>query len=362
MSLMRHAAIAAVTVALCGPAPAVATEQVGEAVLIKTSVTGQSGPLVAKDPVHRDERIQTSNSGLGQFVFRDGTKLAVGWGSSVVIDKFVFDDSNSVKKLSIKAAKGTFRWISGNSNSSAYQILTPAGTIGVRGTVFDFYVGRDGTTAVVLLNGRAQFCGANGCRQLKQHCDCVVATPGGGVSDTRRVNRSIFATLGNQRALSFLTGTQRLSTGFGTMGTSCGLSMAAAGFSDPSRNPDSRAETPARPNNPDTPGKPDNPAKPDSPGKPNSPGKPSNPGTPNPPDRPNTPDRPSTPDKPGGPDKPGTPDTPNKPDKPDSPDTDRHHHDKGRGHHDHGHGRGNGHSEGDSDGDHGEHGHGPNRR
>jgi hypothetical protein len=142
MSPLRTAAIVATSVALCGPVPAIAAEQVGEAVLIRTAVTGQTGPLVVKDPVHRDERIRTSNSGLGQFVFRDGTKLAVGWGSSVVIDKFVFDDSKSVKKLSIKAAKGTFRWISGNSKSSAYEILTPAGTIGVRGTVFDFYIGR----------------------------------------------------------------------------------------------------------------------------------------------------------------------------------------------------------------------------
>ena len=53
-------------------------------------------------------------------MFRDGTKLAVGWGSSVVIDKYVFDDDASVKQLSIKAAKGTFRWISGKSKSSAY--------------------------------------------------------------------------------------------------------------------------------------------------------------------------------------------------------------------------------------------------
>ncbi|TGV72847.1 hypothetical protein EN788_72790, partial [Mesorhizobium sp. M2D.F.Ca.ET.145.01.1.1] len=80
------------------------------------------------------ERISTSNSGLGQFVFLDGTKLAVGWGSSVVIDKYIFNDDNSVKKLTIRAAKGTFRWISGSSPSSAYQIVTPAGTIGVRGT------------------------------------------------------------------------------------------------------------------------------------------------------------------------------------------------------------------------------------
>ncbi len=151
------------------------TERVGTATLIKTAVNGDYGSLEVKEPVHRNERIRTSKSGLGEFLFRDGTKLAVGWGSNVVIDKFVFDDSNSVQKLSIKVAKGTFRWVSGLSKSTAYEINTPAGTIGVRGTKFDFYVGADGTTAVVLLSGSAQFCGAGGCVQLRRRCDCVIA-------------------------------------------------------------------------------------------------------------------------------------------------------------------------------------------
>jgi hypothetical protein len=157
MSYFRGVAIAALSVTLFSPLPTRAAEQVGEAVLIKTEVTGAGGPLRVDAPVHRNEKIKTSLSGLGQFLFRDGTKLAVGWGSSVTIDKFVYDDTDSVKKLTIKAAKGTFRWISGNSKSSAYQILTPAGTIGVRGTAFDFFVGPDGTTAVVLLSGAARF-------------------------------------------------------------------------------------------------------------------------------------------------------------------------------------------------------------
>jgi len=163
---------------LCFPFPAYAEVAVGEATLIKTEVAGENGPLVVKDPVHRDERIRTSIGGLGQFVFRDGTKLAVGAGSSVVIDSYVYDDANSVKKLTIKAAKGTFRWISGNSSSSAYSIVTPAGTIGVRGTAFDVYVAPNGTTAMVLLNGSAQFCGAGGCKQLREQCDCVIASRG----------------------------------------------------------------------------------------------------------------------------------------------------------------------------------------
>ena len=86
---MRGPGVVTLCVALFGPVPTMAAEQVGEAVLIKTAVTGANGPLAVKGPVHRDERIRTSKSGLGEFVFLDGTKLAVGWGSSVVIDKFV---------------------------------------------------------------------------------------------------------------------------------------------------------------------------------------------------------------------------------------------------------------------------------
>ena len=227
-------------------APSVqAAEEVGKAVLIKTAVTGQNGPLAEQAPVHRDERIKTSQSGLGQFVFRDGTKLAVGWGSSVVIDKYVFNDDASVKQLSIKAVKGTFRWISGKSKSSAYSIVTPAGTIGVRGTVFDFYVNRDGTTAMVLLEGKASFCGSNGCKQLTKKCDCVIGTPRKGVTDPTRVSRATLAALGTNKALPFLSGTQELTSSFGR-GPSCGMRTASIQQNEGSpRQPSRNTSAPA---------------------------------------------------------------------------------------------------------------------
>lgn len=256
MSGWRNIWIAGICFALSGAWPAFAAEPVGQATLIKTEVTGQSGPIIVNDEVHRDERIRTSQSGLGQFIFRDGTKLAVGWGSSVVIDKYVYDDSDSVKRLSIKAAKGTFRWVSGNSKSSAYQIQTPAGTIGVRGTAFDFYVGPDGTTAVVLLNGAATFCGPGGCRQLQQRCDCVIARPNGNMTDAQPVNRSVLQRLGNQRALPFLSGNQSLTGGLGLLG---GCRMASV---DPERK-DPLRQTP-RPRDPD-PQPPQQPQKQDAP-------------------------------------------------------------------------------------------------
>ncbi len=222
--------IAALT-ALLSASVAFAQEQVGQATLIKTAVTGDAGPLAIKSPVHRNERISTSQSGLGEFTFRDGTKFAVGGNSSVVIDRFVFDDSNTFNQLTLNAARGSFRWISGKSKSEAYEIVTPAGTIGVRGTRLDIFVGPGGLTSVVLLEGAAQFCGANGCQQLRRRCDVVVATPGAGVSDPARVDRGIFQSVGTDRAFPFLSGRQRLTRGFyGFASGSCGLSGSRSGL------------------------------------------------------------------------------------------------------------------------------------
>lgn len=241
-----------------------AAERVGEAVLVKTTVTGDGGTLAARSPVYRDERIRTSNTGLGEFVFRDGTKFAVGGNSSVVIDRFVFDGSSSVKNLTIKAAKGSFRWISGGSPSSAYKINTPAGTVGIRGTALDIFVGAGGKTAVVLLSGQARFCGRNGCRELKRRCDVVVATPGGGIADPRRVHAGILKELGSPRALPFLSGHQQLSGKF-RAGSGCQLS---ASLEKAPAQPRTGAKG-APPSQPDPPSPPSPPSSP-SPGKGNN--------------------------------------------------------------------------------------------
>ncbi|WEX86750.1 FecR domain-containing protein [Sinorhizobium garamanticum] len=293
MSHLRGAAIVALGVMFFGPVSAMAAEAIGEAVRIRTEVRGANGLLAVKDPVYRDERILTSKSGLGQFVFRDGTKLAVGWGSSVVIDKFVFDDSNNLQKLSLRATKGTFRWVSGKSKSTAYEILTPAGTIGVRGTAFDFYVGGDGTTALVLLNGEASFCGPGGCKQLTKRCDCVIANRNGNITDTRRVNRRILETLGNEGALPFLSGNQQLSGGLGWVGGGCSLRAALPipGTQQErfTPQPEKKQAQPQKPRKPDKP-----PPKPDKPEKPPRPEKPEKPPRPEKPEKPPLPEKPET--------------------------------------------------------------------
>ena len=110
-----------------------AAEKVGQAVKINVTVTGASGSMSTGDAVHRDERVRANASGVGQFQFDDGTKLAIGPNATVVIDKYVLGEGGKVKKLSVRVTKGTLRIISGGSSPKAYSIITPAGTMGIRG-------------------------------------------------------------------------------------------------------------------------------------------------------------------------------------------------------------------------------------
>jgi hypothetical protein len=110
-----------------------AAERVGQAVKINVTVTGDSGVMSTGDPVHRAERVRANASGVGQFQFDDGTKLAVGPNATIVIDKYVLGEGGRLSKLTVRATKGTFRFISGKSSPKAYTIITPAGTMGIRG-------------------------------------------------------------------------------------------------------------------------------------------------------------------------------------------------------------------------------------
>ena len=219
--------IAALTLPLMLAPGAFAAEQIGKALAITVTVSGDNGILRASSPIHRDERIRASNSGTGQFEFRDGTKLAVGPNSSVVLDRSIFAGDSTFQSLTLKATRGTFRWVSGTSKSSAYKVNTPFGTLGVRGTVVDVYVGSS-TAAVVILEGHATFCGNDGtCKRLERGCDIVRANRKGLLDDSTEQSKTAVSGVRNEVSFPFLMGTQKLSKPFQVGGGKCGLSASA---------------------------------------------------------------------------------------------------------------------------------------
>jgi hypothetical protein len=115
--------------------------------------------------------VVTGDAGLVQILFDDRTELVVGPRSRLVIEDYLLRADGSAGKFAINALSGTFRFATGNAAKDRYLIKTPTGTIGVRGTEFDFTVDDIKGTRVLLFSGGLQLCNLKGvCVSLDGTC------------------------------------------------------------------------------------------------------------------------------------------------------------------------------------------------
>jgi hypothetical protein len=168
---MRYAASALVTCGLlisAGGAAAEAVEPIGEAVQVVNLVTAElmrdTRSLRNGDVVREDEIIEVGSDGSGELVLNDDTKIALGPGSRLVLDKFVYD-SDRKGSILINLAKGTLRFVTGLAEKPAYVIRVPSASITVRGTIFDLFVEQSGSSWLLLQDGGVRVCTDGGaCR------------------------------------------------------------------------------------------------------------------------------------------------------------------------------------------------------
>ncbi|MGB8313207.1 MAG: FecR domain-containing protein [Aestuariivirga sp.] len=162
----------AVLSATASQSTALAADAIGKvaAVLGKPSASGPGGDrdLKAGAAVYEDDKIEV-RSGNAQIILADGTRLVVGPGSTLVLDRFLMTGGNTAEKVSIKALRGTFRFITGRSAKSAYDIQTANATIGIRGTGFDFWTQKQ--TGVAVLEGKVKLCRDDKCVDLHEGCE-----------------------------------------------------------------------------------------------------------------------------------------------------------------------------------------------
>ena len=140
-----------------------AADGAGKAVAVvdAANAKGQSGDRVLSvgGEIFVGDTVVTDSIGEAQLLFNDGTRMVVGANSSLVIDQALFRGGASDNKFAVRALGGAFRFISGDSGDKGYSIKTPAATIGVRGTAFDFVVDPEtGETKMVLLDGETEMC------------------------------------------------------------------------------------------------------------------------------------------------------------------------------------------------------------
>src|SRR5215211_511786 len=99
--------------------------------------------LSAGSEIYANETVRTGNLGMADLVFLDNTNLSVGPTSEVLLDKFVYDPTGSSGSVVMNATRGAFRFVTGSQAKHVYQVNTPYGTLGVRGTVVELVVKPD---------------------------------------------------------------------------------------------------------------------------------------------------------------------------------------------------------------------------
>jgi hypothetical protein len=228
---------------------------IGTTVDASTQVVGSGSGgrrLIRKDsPVFSDDRFRANRTGNAQIVLKDNTRIVVGPNAQVTIDDFVFATDTTFKKITVKATKGAFRFISGRSGSSAYSIETPTGTIGVRGTAFDVAI-EPGRTHVAVVRGAVEMC-PNGGR-----CDTISGWCSYGVMSNRQVNDqgSLRARpVADRELFALMRGERQLRNQFRHFGPSCASRATLTlpntpDFAPPSVSPPAGAPAQAQPQQP----------------------------------------------------------------------------------------------------------------
>lgn len=184
-------AFAFTTIIALSASPAPAAEPIGAAVVIVKQVTASLGAdartLQNSDNVHQDELIEVSADGLGELKLNDATKVALGPGSKLLLDKFVYDPNKSSGAIAVNLMAGTFRFITGVASKPSYVVRVPQASITVRGTIFDVYVQPDGVSWLLLLEGAVKICDERGqCRVLEEVGKLVRVTDTGIVEQPTR--------------------------------------------------------------------------------------------------------------------------------------------------------------------------------
>ncbi len=114
--------------------------------------------------IRLNDELRTGSGARLQLTLADNTVLTLGADARLVIDRFIFSPDKQNNALSITAAQGAFRFISGQIGKVAgadLRIITQVATIGVRGT--DFLAGPiDGNYGVLLLDGAVEVANPGG--------------------------------------------------------------------------------------------------------------------------------------------------------------------------------------------------------
>lgn len=125
--------------------------------VFSTSFTTIERKLERRDRVFEAETLVTGDNSLAQVRFVDSGMIALHSNTSLYIDSYrQTSDSPQDNKVVLKLIEGGFRTLTGKfgkgSPNASYEVQTPAGSIGIRGTLYSAHL-KDGQLMVAVWKG-----------------------------------------------------------------------------------------------------------------------------------------------------------------------------------------------------------------
>lgn len=114
---------------------------------------GTTETIIVGTAVHEGDVIETDGQGAVNILFRDNSSFAVSHNAKLAIDEYVFDPHSDAGASNFSMLRGMFVYTSGligHQDPDDVHIHTPAGSIGIRGTVI---VGDVDTGQVTVVEG-----------------------------------------------------------------------------------------------------------------------------------------------------------------------------------------------------------------
>jgi cell division septation protein DedD len=140
--------------------------------------------LATGDGVRQNELIDVSKDGSTELKLNDETKLALGPGAKLLLDKFVYDADKAAGDIGVDLVEGTFRFMTGKAAKPSYVVKVPRASITVRGTIFDVFVKADVGSWLLLHEGAVTVCDERGrCRDLDEPGKLIRITNAGDVEE-----------------------------------------------------------------------------------------------------------------------------------------------------------------------------------
>ncbi|MDQ7835125.1 MAG: FecR family protein [Humidesulfovibrio sp.] len=150
--------------ALSPSAFAAGGENLGHVSRIQGAAFAQRGQnlerLALNSPVKREDTLKTAMDSRLELTMLDETKLTLGAGTEFVLERYDLGRQQGAGAVLLKLTKGAFRVATGELSAlrgGPFEVGTPLGTIGIRGT--DYWGGYLGTDEinVLLISGKGVY-------------------------------------------------------------------------------------------------------------------------------------------------------------------------------------------------------------